>query len=233
MENQVMSIYTMSQKDVLRVGLLSKYISQPEAQAQIELTGMALPVTLFVDAYEVPQNYGCAPRKRVNVRYAITLSNADTAPMPIVYHSIQSFSEVIPGGDGDLVSVCDLLDIVQTIEKRVSSWDNYCVHSGLITEDMMSAIWEAWSEGDWVERSTYDCVNIHVSGEIKENAIFPEMRTDDKQPITRRQMTWAIYHLVERGLLPDGVFEMPVEDWDTDMADKVIQVCLFGELVFD
>jgi hypothetical protein len=227
-----MSIYTMSQKDVLRVGLLSKYVERPEVVTQIELTDMALPVTLFVDTYTTTPYSGGNLHKRVNVRYAITLSSADTAPMPIVYQSIQSWAEV-SAVDGCLVSVCDMLDIVKTIEKRVSGWDNYCVNSGLIPEDTMSTIWETWREEDWVERSTYDCETVHVSGEIKENAIFPEMRTDDKQPITRRQMTWAIYHLIEQGLLPQNTFELPLEDWDTGMADKVIQVCLFGEVVMD
>jgi hypothetical protein len=39
--------------------------------------------------------------------------------------------------------------------------------------------------------------------------------------------------LIEQGLLPKDAMELPIEDWDTDMADKVIQVCLFGEVVLD
>lgn len=225
-------IYTMSQKDVLRVGLLSKYMHQAEINTQIELTEMALPVTIFIEAYTVKPFSGANLHKRVKVRYAITLSRPDTALMPVVYESIYSWSEVSYVNDS-LVDVSDLLEIVKAIETRVADWDSYCVHSGLISHDDMHGIWETWNEADWVKVSTYDCETIYISGEIKDNAIFPEMRKDDNQGISRRQMTWAIYHLIEQGLLPKDAMELPIEDWDTDMADKVIQVCLFGEVVLD
>lgn len=228
-----MSTYTMSQKDVLRVGLLSKYISQPDAQAQIELTSMALPVTLLVDTYEIPQRYDYAPRKRINVRYAITAHGPDVIVTPLVYHSIQSLSEVIAGGEGDLVNISDLLDIVKSIEERVAFWDGYCLHGGSITTDIMEAIYDAWSLPDWVDRAHLENDIIHISGDIKDNAIFPDVRVDAGNKISARQMTWAIRYLIERGLLPEKAFEMSAEDWDDEMADKVFQVCLFGEVVMD
>lgn len=228
-----MSTYTMSQKDVLRVGLLSKYISQPEAQAQIELTSMALPVTLLVDTYEVPQRHDALPRKRVNVRYVITATMTDAIVTPLVYQSIQSFSEVIPGGEGDLVNIGDLLDIVKSIETRVAFWDDYCAHGGWISADIMEAIYDAWSLPDWVDRAHFEAPLIYISGDIKDNAIFPDVRVDAGNKISARQMTWAIRYLIERGLLPEKAFEMGPEDWDDEMADKVFQVCLFGEVVMD
>ena len=230
MENQVMSIYKMSPIDLMKVGSIVGHSRQAECVEEIDLTNMVLPVTIFVKTLTSSLQTH-QPRQRVDISYVITLHNGDTAPMPVVYKSIQAWRTL---DSDDAVTFEDLEDLVQTLENRTSYWDSMCVDHGCISINMAQTLWENWLEPDWIYSATFDNATgtVCVDGDIKDNAVYENLRKDEGQTITPQMMTWAIQYLIDRELISDDTLEYP-ENWDAELSDKVFQVCLFGEVVMD
>lgn len=226
-----MSTFKMSPIDLLKVGSIVGHSRQAECNEEIDLTNMVLPVTIFVKTYTANATHIHQARQRVDISYVITLHNGTTKPMPVVYQSVQAFRTL---DSDEAVDFEALQDLVQTIESRTSYWDSMCSHSGCISIKMAETLWENWIEPDWVhavsfKASTGECI---IYGDIKDNAVYANVRTDDGQVVTPKMMTWAIQYLIDRGLVSDDTLEFP-ENWDADLSDKVMQVCLFGQVVMD
>lgn len=226
-----MSIYKMSPIDLMKVGSIVGHSRQAECVEEIDLTNMVLPVTIFVKTLTTAAFQTREQRQRVDISYVITLHNSGTPPMPVVYKSIQAWRTL---DSDDAVNFEDLEDLVQTLENRTSYWDSMCVDHGCISINMAQTLWENWLEPDWIYSATFDNATgtVCLDGEIKDNAVYSNIRKNEGQTITPRWMTWAIQYLIDRELIPDSTLEYP-ENWDADLSDKVFQVCLFGEVVMD